>query len=55
MSADKLAGLLAAEDYSSYDVDVTTEEPPLDDLRKSSSSDNRFGIRVCIGGSSYDW
>ena len=44
-----------SEDYAPWDVDVTTEEPPLDSLRKSTSSDTAYGIRVVIGGSSYDW
>jgi len=44
-----------AEDYSMYEIDVTTEEPDIEDLRKTSSSDARYGIRVCIGGSGNDW
>jgi PKD repeat protein len=44
-----------SEDYAAWDADVTTEEPPLDSLRKSSSTDAAYGIRVVIGGSSYDW
>jgi PKD repeat protein len=45
-----------AEDYAPFDVDVTTEEPAsLDALIKSTTSDTQFGVRVCIGGSSYDW
>ncbi len=44
-----------SEDYSPWDVDVTTEEPPLESLRKTSSTDTAFGIRMVIGGSSYDW
>lgn len=43
------------EDYSIYDVDVTTEDPGLEALRKSTSTDTAYGVRVCIGGSSYDW
>jgi hypothetical protein len=39
---------------------VTTEDPTLgpaglDALRKTSSSDVSYGIRVCIGGSYNDW
>ncbi len=34
---------------------MTTEEPPLEGLRKTSASDVSYGIRVVIGGSSYDW
>ena len=44
-----------SEDYSPWDVDVTTEEPPLESLRKTSTTDGAFGIRVVVGGSSNDW
>lgn len=44
-----------AEDYAPFEVDVTTEDPGLEALRKSSSTDTAYGVRVCIGGSSYDW
>lgn len=44
-----------SEDYAAWDVDVTTEEPPLESLRKTSSTDNAFGVRLVIGGSSYSW
>ena len=44
-----------AEDFSMYQIDVTTEEPPIEALRKTSSSDATYGIRVCIGGSGNDW
>ena len=44
-----------AEDFSPFDVDVTTEAPPVGDLIKSGSSDTRWGVRVAIGGSSNDW
>ncbi|HOX03539.1 MAG TPA: PKD domain-containing protein [Candidatus Paceibacterota bacterium] len=44
-----------AEDYAPYDVDVTTEDPGVEGLSKTSSSDPSYGIRVCIGGSSLDW
>jgi chitodextrinase len=44
-----------AEDYSPFDVDVTTEDPGVEALRKTSSTDANYGIRVCIGGSCYDW
>ena len=39
-----------AEDFSPFDVNVTTQEPPLDDLRKTVGSDDRWGMRVVIGG-----
>ncbi len=44
-----------AEDFAPFDVNVTTVDPGVEALRKTSSSDNQFGVRVCIGGSSYDW
>ncbi|MBE2286070.1 MAG: PKD domain-containing protein [Prosthecobacter sp.] len=44
-----------AEDYAPFDVDVTTQDPGLEALRKTTTSDTQFGVRVCIGGSSYDW
>jgi PKD repeat protein len=44
-----------AEDFMIYDVDVTTEDPGVEALRKSTTSDALYGVRVCIGGSSYDW
>lgn len=43
------------EDYAPFDVDVTTQDPGLEALRKSTTSDTQYGVRVCIGGSSYDW
>jgi PKD repeat protein len=44
-----------AEDYAPFDVDVTTQDPGVEALRKTSDTDDSYGIRVCIGGSSYDW
>ncbi len=44
-----------AEDFSMYQIDVTTEEPGIEALRKTNSSDSAYGIRVCIGGSGNDW
>ncbi len=44
-----------SEDYAPFDVDVTTEDPGLEALRKTTTTDTQFGVRVCIGGSSYDW
>jgi hypothetical protein len=41
-----------AEDYAPFDVDVTTEEPAVPVGGQNSSGS---GIRVVIGGSSYDW
>lgn len=44
-----------AEDFAPFNVDVTTEEPVLSDLTYSGSGDSRWGVRVVIGGSCYDW
>jgi autotransporter-associated beta strand protein len=44
-----------AEDFSMFDINVTTEEPAIEDLKKTSTNDARYGIRVCIGGSGNDW
>lgn len=38
-----------SEDFSPFNVDVTTEEPAIDDLRKVGAGDTRWGIRVVIG------
>lgn len=44
------------EDFAPFDVDVTTEEPAnVNDLINSGSGDSAWGVRVVIGGSSYDW
>lgn len=44
------------EDYIAFDVNVTTQEPAdAGDLINSGSGDSRWGVRVAIGGSSYDW
>ncbi|MBR0225470.1 MAG: fibronectin type III domain-containing protein, partial [Thermoguttaceae bacterium] len=47
--------LRVSEDYMPFDVNVTTKEPSSDLLVKSSTSDAKFGVRVCIGGSNEDW
>ncbi len=44
-----------AEDYSMYEIDVTTQDPGIEALRKTSSSDPAYGVRVVIGGSSDTW
>lgn len=38
------------EDFSPYEVNVTTKEPPLDKLIKFNNTDQEYGIRVVIGG-----
>ncbi len=37
-----------AEDYSPFDIDVTTQNPGLEALRKTDSSDTSYGVRVVI-------
>ncbi|MFN5116757.1 MAG: zinc-dependent metalloprotease family protein [Cyanobacteriota bacterium] len=37
-----------ASDFAPFDVDVTTQAPPLDWLKRSSSSDTTYGMRVVI-------
>ena len=62
-SAAELANIQAiwkqvSEDYAPWDVDVTTEQPPLASLQRDPAAvpaDEAYGIRVVIGGSSYDW
>ncbi|MDR1477561.1 MAG: pre-peptidase C-terminal domain-containing protein, partial [Planctomycetaceae bacterium] len=47
-----------SEDFMPFDVDVTTEAPPDNYLTKETptgDSDGHWGVRVAIGGSSYDW
>ncbi|WP_428388974.1 hypothetical protein [Mucisphaera sp.] len=44
-----------AEDFSPFDVNVTTAPPALDDLRLSGAGDQAWGVRVVIGGDSHDW
>lgn len=45
-----------AEDFAPFNVDVTTQDPSdPGDLIKSGTGDTRWGVRVCIGGSSTDW
>jgi hypothetical protein len=37
-----------SEDYASFNVDVTTEEPTLDLLQKTSQLDTKYGMRALI-------
>lgn len=41
-----------AEDFMPFAVDVTTEDPGVEALRRTSSSDNAYGIRVVISPTS---
>lgn len=52
-SADERARIVAiwkrvAEDFAPFAIDVTTQDPGVEALRKSSSTDGAFGIRVVI-------
>ena len=38
-----------AEDFAPFNVDVTTQDPGLEGLRKTSSTDTAYGIRVVVG------
>ena len=38
-----------AEDFAPFDVDVTTEPPGVEALRRTTTSDTSYGIRVVIG------
>jgi len=36
--------------YAVFDVDVTTQDPGVENIRKTSVGDNSYGVRVCLGG-----
>ena len=40
--------LMVAEDFAPFDVDVTTEDPGVEALRKVGSNDNEYGIRAIM-------
>jgi len=44
-----------AEDFRPFDVNVTTKAPSINDLRKSNANDQRWGIRVVVGGLGNQW
>lgn len=44
-----------AEDYAAWDVDVTTADPGIEAIRRTSFSDNNYGVRCVVGGSSMQW
>ena len=39
---------IVTEDFAPFDIDVTTEEPPLDRLIKSGGGDTQWGVRAVI-------
>jgi PKD repeat protein len=44
-----------AEDYAPWDIDVTTQDPGLEAIRRLSVNDTMYGVRCVIGGSSSQW
>lgn len=44
-----------SEDFLPFNVNVTTEEPSADRLKRVGSKDTEYGVRCCIGGSYSDW
>ena len=44
-----------AENFAPFDIDVTTEDPPINRLTKSGPTDLFWGTRVVIGGSYEQW
>ena len=36
--------------YAVFDVDVTTQDPGVEAIRKTAVGDNNYGVRVCFGG-----
>lgn len=44
-----------AEDFAPFDINVTTIEPPSGDLIRYGAGDDRWGMRVNIGGAYTDW
>jgi hypothetical protein len=44
-----------SEDFSPFDVNVTTQDPGTAALARSGTSDTQWGVRVVVGGGSSDW
>lgn len=42
-----------AEDYAPFDVDVTTEDPGPEALRRTSAGDTQYGVRMVVSPTSY--
>ena len=42
-----------AEDFAPFQINVTTKEPPVSDLVKSSATDQRWGVRAVISDATY--
>jgi len=44
-----------SEDYAAWDVNVTTADPGLENIRRTAASDTNYGVRCVIGGCSVRW
>ncbi len=44
-----------SELFRPFNVDVTTEDPGLDGIINSGGDDQEWGVRILIGGSTFDW
>ncbi|HJQ79629.1 MAG TPA: hypothetical protein VJ828_06720, partial [Lacipirellulaceae bacterium] len=51
----QLIWALVAEDFLPFEVDVTTEDPGEEALKKTGGADQEYGIRVVLSGLSTDW
>ncbi|HEX2476577.1 MAG TPA: proprotein convertase P-domain-containing protein, partial [Lacipirellulaceae bacterium] len=51
----QLIWALVSEDFLPFDVDVTTEDPGVEALKKTNAADQEYGIRVVLSGLSTDW
>jgi subtilisin-like proprotein convertase family protein len=51
----QLIWALVAEDFLPFDIDVTTEDPGEEALKKSNAGDQEYGVRVVLSGLSTDW
>jgi len=45
----------ASEDFLPFDVDVTTEDPGVEALRKTGGGDTEWGIRAVVSASNWDY
>ena len=48
LTAIQAAWVRVSEDYAAFDVDVTTEDPGLEAIRRTSNGDAVYGVRVVI-------
>jgi hypothetical protein len=45
--------MAVAEDFSTFDIDVTTEQPPIARLQRASATDNEFGTSIAISNNNF--